>query len=279
MRLSRRAYPHPVVGNADDVLEAAFQAPMVVENDGVNYYLIVDIQCSSETISALIEKGDAAYVVHVECSNTLYRNATEFSETNKEIMIPVENLNAVVEVNVFVRAKRDFSHYTVENSHSDYGDATFSIVSGDILAVAEGMRFDADIDFDALRSVSSIMQIQQHSADGDKPMAVEFNDEKITILLSSHDFENYKIVRASKPLSATVVATLVLPALMEALRMLQENRSEFENLRWCRCLERRIDQAGLTPNSEPLLLAQEILELPIRRALMNARTVLDVGIE
>ena len=279
MRLSQRAFPHPVVGNADDVLEAAFQAPIVVSHDGVNYYLSVDVQCSSSTISALIEKGDAAYVVHVECSNTLYRSVFEFTETRRELMIPGENLNATVEVNVFVRAKRDIAEYTVENSHPDYGDTSFGISAGDVLAIAEGMTFDADIDFDALRSVSSIMQVRQHPAGGDMPMAVDFNDEKITILLSARDFENYKIVRAAKPLSATVVAALVLPVLMEALRTLQENHSEYESLRWCRCLKRRVEHVGFDLASEPLTLAQRLLELPIRRALMNARTVLDEGVE
>ena len=279
MKLSQRAFPHPVVGNADDVLEAAFQAPITVLHDGVNYYLSVDIQCSSQTIMGLIEKGDAAYVLHVECSNTLYRNAFEFTESKKELMIPGENLNATVEVNVFVRAKRDIANYTVENSHSDYGETAFSISAGDALAIAEGMTFDADIDFDALRSVSSIMQIRQHPADGDMPMEVDFNDEKITILLSAHDFENYKILKAAKPLCATVVATLVLPALMEALRMLREDHSEYESLRWCRCLKRRVEHLGLSLSSESLTLAQKLLELPIRRALMNARSVLDEGVE
>lgn len=279
MKLSQRAFPHPVVGNADDVLQVAFQAPISVFHDGVNYYLSVEIQCSSQTISGLIEKGDAAYVVHVECSNTLYRSVFEFTETSRELMIPGVNLNATVEVNVFVRAKRDISKYTVENSHPDYGDTSFSINVGDVLAIAEGMTFDADIDFDALRSISSIMQVRQHPADGDVPMGVDFNDEKITVLLSARDFENYKIVRAAKPLSATVVATLVLPALMEALRILQEGDSEYESLRWCRCLKRRLEHVGLDLASEPLIVAQKLLELPIRRALMNARTVLDEGVE
>ena len=279
MKLSQRAFPHPVLGNADDVLEAAFQASVEVAHDGVNYYLAVEIQCSSPTITRLINNGDAAYVVHVECSNTLYRSIFEFTESNTELMVPGESLNATVEVNVFVRAKRDIAGYRIDNSHSDYGATTFSISAGDVLAIAEGRTFDADIDFDALRSVSSIMQIRLHPTAGDRPMEVDFNDDKITILLSAKDFENYKVVKATKPLSATVVAALVLPVLMEALRMLQADHSDYETVRWFRCLKRRVDHAGLDPASEPLTLAQKLLGLPIKRALMNARTILDEGVE
>jgi len=67
--------------------------------------------------------------------------------------------------------------------------------------------------------------------------------------------------------------------LMEALRTLQESHSDYENLRWFRCLKRRIEHVGLSLSSEPLTLAQQLLELPIKRALMNARTVLDEGVE
>jgi hypothetical protein len=59
MKLSHRAYPYPVVGNGDDVVDVAFQAPIEVHRDGINYYLKVNIQCSSKTINRLVAKGDA----------------------------------------------------------------------------------------------------------------------------------------------------------------------------------------------------------------------------
>ena len=37
-------------------------------------------QCSSRTILQLVKNGSAAYVLHVECSNTFYRHAFEFSD-------------------------------------------------------------------------------------------------------------------------------------------------------------------------------------------------------
>ncbi|MGH7953634.1 MAG: hypothetical protein ACREFE_17190, partial [Limisphaerales bacterium] len=76
----------------------------------------------------------AKQVVHVECSNTLFRRAYEFAESSKRISIPAENLNDAVEVNVFVRAQRDASGYSVDAAHSDYDGAKFQIQEGDILA-------------------------------------------------------------------------------------------------------------------------------------------------
>src|SRR5437588_18293 len=116
MKLSHRAYPHPVVGNADDVVDTAFQCPIEVYNDGANYFIAVKVQSSSRTLTRLVERGDAIYVLHIECGNTLYRAAFEFRDAQKEIMIPGENLNATVEVNIFARAKREIRRYRVENA-------------------------------------------------------------------------------------------------------------------------------------------------------------------
>lgn len=277
MKLSNRSFPHPVVGNADDVVDAAFQAALSVYNDRVNYYINVKVQCSSSTITKLVKKGDAVYVLHVECGNTLYRLATEFTEDEREFMIPGEYLNSHVEVNVVAQAKTDIAEYKVDNAHSDYGDQTFAVSAGDILAVAEGSTFDADINFDMLRSMSSIMQIREREDHDDVPMEVVLIDEKITIKLSHVDFENYKIIRVHQVLSASLIATLVLPALVEALTVLKGEHSDVEDTRWCRCLKRRIEYAGLSLETHPLRLAQDILELPIKRAFMSARILLESG--
>ncbi len=275
MKLSHRAYPHPVVGNADDVVDTAFQAPIEVHNDTANYFLKVQVQCSSRTIRNLVERGDAVYVLHVECGNTFYRAAFEFSKPNKEFMIPGENLNSTVEVNVVARAKKTLKHYRVEHAHPDYRGAAFSVNAGDILAVAEGFSFDADINFDTLRSIGSIMQIKESDEQGDLPMEVDLSDEKIVVYLSKADFENYKVIRTHKLLAASLIATIVLPALVDALTYLRSH--EDEDNRWCRCLKHRIEKLDLTLKNDPLLVAQKILDLPIKRSFMSARQVLTDG--
>src|SRR5437879_1147963 len=104
MRLTSRSYPHPVVGNRDDVPDAAFQAVVEMTTDKEAIYLEAAVNCSSKTIKDLIKKKDANFVMHVECSNTLYRRAFEFHDNAYRAQIPADNLNDAVEVNVFARA-------------------------------------------------------------------------------------------------------------------------------------------------------------------------------
>lgn len=275
MKLSRRAYPYPVVGNGDDVNDA-FQAAIEVSKDGMNYFVHISLVCASPTINRLIQKGEAAYVLHVECGNTLYRQTFEFTKSETEHMIPGECLNASVELNVFARSKKEINRYKVTNSHPDYADLTFSVSSGDVLAVAEGQCFDADIDYDSLKYIDSIMEIRGRVTESqDGPMTVELTRDKIRIELCKSDYENFRLMRSQPQLANTLVSSIVLPALVEALRDMQTNLSSSE-LRWCRCLKRRLEVLGIHVNDDDALTpAQELLELPLRRAFANAKSILE----
>jgi len=87
MRLSARSYPHPVLGNRDDVPGAAFQAALEMSTDKEYVYVAVDVACSCETLNSFLAAGHAAYVLHVECSNTLFRRAYEFQKPCHRISI------------------------------------------------------------------------------------------------------------------------------------------------------------------------------------------------
>jgi hypothetical protein len=279
MKLSQRSYPHPVVGNRDDVPGAAFQAAVEMVSDKQNVYIDLTAKCSSSTINQLISEGAARHVLHVECSNTLFRRAYEFPETSKRISIPAENLNDAVEVNIFVRAMRDASGYSVDAAHSDYNGATFQIRQGDILAVGEGYVFHIESSFDALSRIGSIMQIEEATEEGDFPKRVDFNGEKILIILSKADFKDYKLLKAQEGVSAALTTTIVLPVLVEALHFWKsgEAGAEEDSLRWMRALRSRISALELEAESDNLILAQKLLELPLRRALVASRQLAEAA--
>lgn len=270
MRLSSRSYPHPVVGNRDDVPGAAFQAALDMSTDKEAVYMDVAIKCSSKTINDLVKKKDAIFVLHVECSNTLFRRVFEFHDANYRAQIPADNLNDVVEANVFARAVRELSGYRVDSSHTDYGDVAFVVEKGDILAVGEGQLFYLDANFDALSPIGSIMEIHEAHQDGDLPMRVVYDDQKIQIILSKKDFADYKLLKSMEGMSVALTTTIVLPVLIEALHIAQGDGDE--DLRWVRALRRRIEGMELKlDGGDPLELAQQILELPVKRTFASAR--------
>lgn len=272
MKLSGRSYPHPVVGNGDDVPEAAFQASLEYASDPQFYYITVTVECSSNTLVKLIAKGSACYVLHVECSNTLFRKAYAFTEKSHRVSIPASKLNDAVEVNAFILAKTDFPSYKVAGAHEDYGEAVFLVGSGDILAVGEGQVFDAENTFDSLRRVGSIMVIEQSSEAGDHPMKVEYNSDKIRILFCKNDFKTYSKLKVVPSLTETLTTTIVLPVLIEALHYIESESDGLQTCKWYRNLERRIEDLDLKAEQDVLAKAQRLLDMPIRRALGAAES-------
>ncbi|WCJ58253.1 hypothetical protein NXS98_11000 [Fontisphaera persica] len=279
MKLSQRSYPHPVVGNRDDVPNVAFQAAVEMSSDKQYYYIKLEIKCSSVTINQMLINEEAKYVLHVECSNTLFRKAFMFSKSQHRISIPADCLYNTVEVNVFVCSCIDNSGYSVEGAHQEYEDATFQIRLGDILAVAEGYEFNIEDSFDSTRRIGSIMQIEEAREEGDLPMRVDFNADKIRIILSKSDFGDYKLLKAQEGVSSALTATIVLPALVEALHCCkaEEAGQRDDSLRWMRLLRKRITLLNLESETDNLVLAQKLLELPLRRALTASKQVLEAA--
>jgi len=273
MRLSSRSYPHPVLGNRDDVPGAAFQAAVEVSMDQQSVYIEVGTTCSCATLNELLVKGDAALVVHVECSNTLYRKAFEFNESFYRTAIPIDSLNEAVEVNVFMRAVNRIPSYRVPEAHPDYGESSFDVRRGDILAVAEGQIFQIEGNFDALGRIGTIMQINEASVEGDLPMEAVFDGDKIVIYLSKTDFADYKSIKGNEALAGPLTTAIVLPVLLEALHSLDDADGFSDPRRWVRALTRRMDSLKLSDSMSPLEKAQRLLELPMKRALSLARGV------
>jgi hypothetical protein len=271
MRFSPRSLPHPVLNNGDDIIGFAFQANFEIESDKANYYLKIQFHLSHPGLRRLIGEQKAQYVVHVECGTTLFRKRFSFSKDTETVPISADALRDRVEVNFFICATEQIPSYKVQGAHSDYGEMSFNIRKGDILAVAEGQTFDAEKNFDALKKISSIMQIVESPTDDEGPFKVDWNFDKIRIFLSKEDFKGYCQLRTDEKMATALTGAIVLPVLVDAVNILQNDATEFESFRWCRNLQVRLEALKDEPDS--LTKAQKLLDRPLRRTLVNLREI------
>jgi hypothetical protein len=105
-------------------------------------------------------------------------------------------------------------------------------------------------------------------------MSFDYSGDKIAILLSPHDFSTYKIIKTNPALCTSLVSPIVFSAITKALDLMKMREAE-SDLRWVRCLRRRVDHMGLSWQTESLELAQQLLELPIKRSLTTAKAFLE----
>ncbi|MEQ9426598.1 MAG: hypothetical protein RJQ09_19400 [Cyclobacteriaceae bacterium] len=262
MIYNNRHYPHPVLGIGDDI-NGKGQVSLKVSSDSEYIVLENTFLLENEDLSKLIEQKKASFSMHLECRGTFYRaNYTSYKPLCDEIKLKASDLNGEVELNYLVCAEIDIAKYQNKASNDDYENFQFDINRGDILAYLGKGKFYANKTFQETTSISSFMNI---NTDGrsNHPYYLDYGDEKITIYLSQEDYELYQEIKLKK-IAPILHSSLVLPALVQVLILMDgEESEEYRNSAWFGILTEITEKLG---EDEPLIKAQKILELPLKRS-------------
>lgn len=267
MKIRARSFPYPVLSGKDDV-NASFQAPIEVRKVGEKFKVSILCQMNSDDLQAKLNAGDAKYGLHVECTRSFFREIFDFTPVKGQgdVWLDRESLRGPVELNVVIYATREIANYRIGGSHEDYGNKSFYVAGGDFLAITEGTTFNADIHQDMLESVSSIIEILKRP--DNKPfVGVNWDSDRIQILLPERDYELYCQIRKSPSFIAIQLSSIILPVLMQAVEMVASTASEYESNRWFCNLMHRMTQKGVPVDGNAFENAQRLLDYPVRRTL------------
>jgi hypothetical protein len=270
-----RSFPHPVLAPfRDDVIPNKFEFTLAAQPDADNYYLNVAFDYENATLSKLIEEGVAIHAIHLECRRNFFRNIFTFPKRTQTLTIRASELVGRVEVSGFIKAQVGLPSYQIAGSHADYGSATFQIQPGDILAAAESKVFDAFIDYDPLRNITSILTINRSDDMEEGVMKLDTTGNRIVATLSQKDYDRYTALKADPNLGPLLANQVVVPALLEAtheIRNTSEEELELEmSKRWFRSISNKLDNMGLklrSSEASPVEAVQGLLKLPLRRSL------------
>lgn len=277
MKVNAKSYPHPVLGNGDD-LGGSFKVELPYELSRDAVVLHPSFSLRNSAIEELLKKGKASFIAEVECRGTFYRRSFQIGVQNESISIPAKLLRERVAVSFFVCATRDLEEYKPSEPHSDYEGAQFDVEAGDVLAVGGLSSFIAEKAFDPLRppisSFMSIMEGNQHEG----PMEIDYEADKITIVLSKADWKSYVGVRGQKPVQGILHSAVVLPALVDAIHKIHTSPGEYERLNWFGRLD-AILEAKKLQDKDPFEAAQRILDNPSSRSFKGVEVIINADDE
>jgi len=275
MKVNTKSYPHPVLGNEDDLggfLKVDFRYELSKEEVALN----PAFELKNSAIEDLIKKGKASYVTEAECRSTFFRTCFSTRRPSERFLIPAHVVRERVTVGFYICADKDIIGYAPSEPHSDYAGAKFDIEQGDILAVGGFCSFIAEKSFDPLRPpVSSFMSIREGNQH-EGPIQIDYESDKITIILSKADWKNYLDVREQKLAEGILHSSIVFPVLSDAIYKVCANSEDYENKNWYGRLETILDAKGLR-DKEPFEAAQRILENPVTRNFQGISSLLDVN--
>ncbi len=268
MKFDFRAYPHPVLGNGNNV-NGLFNSSYNYEVGKEYLSLSFKFVLQNDTLEKLISERQAAFVVFLECSNTFYRKTFEFYEYEKVFnTIKSAKFRGKVDIAFFICATKEISNYSIVNAHPVYSNYEFIIQQGDVLAYSGSDNFNVDIRYDALKYVSSIMEIVI-GKDLTGPMKLEFEFNKIRVILSKEDYDYYNRFKSNLKISSLFHSSIVVPVLLEALKLMGNNE-RLETLQiftWFQVIIKRLENLKLTLENDHLKIAQILIENPLSRSL------------
>lgn len=279
-KATRGSYPHPVLDASDDV-GASIEVFNVAVTPGVDDVEVkFQLRITEPQINALLQEGRARYSFRWSCSSTIASgdlgtgvlmhhadSATHGDWTDQQ------SVRGTVRVDVKVVAAQEIDQYRLETQHSDYGDATFHILPGDILADGGYFEFEPDKLYDPLTPpVGSCFRFAVDSKLR-RGLSVRFHDDdKVLVAFPEKLLHGFGMLRNRQDLQISLV---VLPALMETISYIKENQAagdQGEDLmgrKWYTAVTRLIGGVG-SLEDRPFELAQKILGNPLDNSLTTA---------
>lgn len=271
MAESNISFPHPVLGNGDDISIGEISPDVAYEiSDEAIHLSIGELTTGHSEIDNMIVNGDALWHFRIQCSRTYMRENFAANDNSFEVRLKGEDYEGMVDVEVSVVAATDIDRYRPDGIHEDYEDEQFQLRAGEVIGVGPTFRFLVDKVYDPLKApVSSLVRITE-GEHKDGPFTLTLDDDLIIVRLSKSDWHEYAGIRDRVP--TVVHSAIILPALAEAIR----NISEHTDTLWGGRLKDLLE-ANNIDNGAPLAAAQEILASPVTRTINEVNATLDRG--
>lgn len=258
MKLSDFTIPYPILG-----IEGAFNDSVSVgseldfETYQDNYVFKINLLLDDPTIVDLINKKKAAYACEVDCVKTYYRKTFKSSDASFSISIPKTSLVGSVQFFLSVVVIDYIENYNNKNFNQKFYEGyKFNLGEGYMLAYFGQRQFNADIKYDELKALGSIMDVKVDA--NSKYTYFDFGGDKITIFLPQSEFDNF-LKSNNHTLSDITHASIVQCALISALSSYKENCDTL----WAQTLKIRVQSEKKLEKFKELgeLTGKEIMEL------------------
>ena len=270
------AYPFPVMGNGDDVGgEFKVSPDVTIEHKKITIKLSFEVD--NETMDSLIKKDMARFVVDVRSRGTFLRKTFSTNETELEIELNAQEVRYLLEMSYYVVATKEIADYCPVKMNEIFGDASFVVKPGEVIAMGGSSLTSVELEFDPMVANASSFIVVNNNPNVDV-ITVEYESDLIVINIPSSVYDDYSAV--SGVAVDTVHASIILPALVDAIYKIRDPDNDFQQYLWYLrireiCEARKID----LQEDEALEIAQKLLRDPVKRSMYSLRKMQEEDID
>ncbi len=268
-------FPYPVLGVQDSILG---DEPVVtfIENIPslkqltIPYRWVFDIDLKNKDLLQLIEEGKAQYMCEISCSATLMRKCI-FSKTPKiSVEIARKEVFGVVHFSLYVVTTRPILGYTNSMAHPDYQMVgKFDLDAGAPLAILNSYKWDAELCYEDLTSLRSIIKLSVSADKSDMPV-LNLEGDYIELMLPQEQYTTLRDFGRDLNLAEILHSSLFLFALQGAITEWGTHKDR----RWARALSAMIEgnkekfsDFSLSQPADSYRIAMLLLDNPIKRVI------------
>lgn len=269
-------YVYPVLGNADDIIpgkncsEPSILFSLVGE-DEKEYRFRVCMEFDNDDIKQLINEGYAFYTCDLYCSRTHLRRLVKSKDNDFIISVQKNEVYSVINFNFQVTVTKPISDYKNSQQNVDYGDMSFSLEEGDVLAVFKTFKYCADYDVREIYNAGSFVKIYNGK---DKQFSwSNIDGDIIKIYIPKEEYNNFMRIRNDRRVTDEIHAALIFPFLYKAIMDYQEEKHG--NTKWAYAIKYRLshdpqfNDYDLSNKECSFELTQLLLGKPFKRMLEN----------
>jgi hypothetical protein len=276
MEIKNKLYSYPVLTSfSDDYVNSKFNINLNAILGKNHYNFIFDAELSNdETIIKLIDSRQASFIVHIECSNSCFRERIISFDKHFEYVIDANRVNGSIEVCSFIIAQEDIDEYMNPNFNKVYGGVSFDIEKYSIMAIGCSWKIPIVKEYDEIKQVSSIFSLVANFNIDSTSILHDSNGHRIVIKIPKKQFDQVKNLSHLKTFHRFLHSTVILPVLMMVLEDLKHGDWEdYSNLRWFRGIMKALERQKIPRDQSELqsmqmmTIAQKLLDDPITQSI------------
>jgi hypothetical protein len=272
MNISNVSFPHPVLGLGGDYssepdVMGEFDAPFEIESGDV-VSIKIDYQLIHSTqLEHLIKNRSALFACEVMCKNTAFRSVFTSSVSDHRFEINSSLLSSQIILSFYIIADRDFTYSDEGGWHGDYANQSFEITRGSVLAYGGSAKYQIQREPSGSSFGGSLICVLP-GEDHEGPFKVSLESETITIFLPKKTYVAFERLYVNRPdYAATFHASLVVPALMEALSVVGGDCADYRDKTWFQAIDTKLSNDSSLNKFEihrdvALELAQQLMGCP-----------------
>lgn len=281
MNFDNTSFPHPILSVCNDDINSKIAlnpVPSIISTIDT-YSVTVNCEHDNADLSALVNSGQAEYLCEATCSNTFYREIATTSSSEIRLEIPKKQVKGKVSFTCALVAKSPITNYQNSKAHSDYNGFIFEIETGDVLAFFGEFAFNADINYEKLKAVSSFMEVVKN--EDLKFVNVDLSKAKIQVQLPKEDYELYAHDSISKEQKFISIfhSSIVLNSLLIALYNFERYKGEtiWANAIEYRLNEKEFESISITDKVNIPEIAQRLLGNPFHRLISELQVIVELS--